>query len=227
MTISEIVYDIKEITNQVSDDSDLNSNWLLSKVNMYRSVFIDQQVREHGSIDPLWYQVHPKFELTKTSAADDPRILSNSITVGKYSMPRWISLPEGNGIRAIMGSSGIRTYSFTDFTVMMLRISLGENISEKTGWVSYIGNDIFIYPFTTEAKAIIIADNPMEIPVLEDGVIRSMTINDQYPIDNKNAQNIVLSILSKDLEIKERQVSDVVNDSQDQLKILKPGTNEG
>jgi hypothetical protein len=59
-----------------------------------------------------------------------------------------------------------------------------------------------------------------------DGKIRkydqvvSETYNKEFPVDSFMAQRIVLEILTKDFAIERQNVSDVVNDSQDQVKIL-------
>lgn len=49
---------------------------------------------------------------------------------------------------------------------------------------------------------------------------RNINIKDRYPCDRALAQSIVLDILTKDYQIEQSKVSDIVNDSEDQFKVL-------
>jgi hypothetical protein len=50
----------------------------------------------------------------------------------------------------------------------------------------------------------------------------AVAYNNEFPVDGATAQRIVLEILTKDFAIERQAVSDVVNDSADQAKILSP-----
>jgi hypothetical protein len=49
---------------------------------------------------------------------------------------------------------------------------------------------------------------------------RSRLYTDNYPCDLAMAEKIILEILTKDLQIEKQQISDIVNDASDQLKVL-------
>jgi hypothetical protein len=74
-----------------------------------------------------------------------------------------------------------------------------------------------------EIQGVIIAENPFDIKINDNGVLRDMLVTDEYPIDASNAQRIILDILTNDLNLKIQTISDIVNDSQSQLKLLKNG----
>lgn len=218
MTGAEIIYDTIEIKRALSDDKPIEESWLLYKINNYRSIFISQQYELNNEINPSWIQRLFKFNWIKTNAADDPAIELSSITLGKYTFPEVISLPNDMGIYRISGSGRIRQFEITDFNSLMIKAELEEN---QYGYCSRIGNVIYIYPYIMQGSALIIAENPFDIKINDNGTFRDMTLNDTYPLDSANAQKVILEILTKDLAISEQAITDLINDSQDQLKVFK------
>lgn len=50
--------------------------------------------------------------------------------------------------------------------------------------------------------------------------VRKITLDDEYPMSLDMANTVILRILSEDFNVSSKQVSDIVNDSQDQLNVL-------
>lgn len=221
MTIEEAIYDVLEIKQAIEDDSDLDPTWILNKLNMYRAIFIEQDYALTGHINSGWVQRHPVFTFEKVTSGDDPNITYSSLTMAKYKLPQIVKLPDDEGIVSVMGSGRTRQLSRTDWNTLMMRVEIDEDIHPDHGWWCMVGDELYVYPYIIQGQAHIVASNPMDVPVIEDGESRVMTFADNYPLDAGTAQKCVLEILSKDLAISDRQISDIVNDSQVELKIVK------
>ena len=166
-------------------------------------------------------QRHPQFTWEKVTSADDPNVTNASITLGKYKLPKVIGLPEDLGLYQLMGSGGIRLYSKDDFAVMLMRAEIQEERHSRHGYYSKLGDVVYSFPYEIYGQAVLIAENPMDVPMIENNVQRSLTFADEYPTDPSIVQQCILQILTKDLKISDEQVSDIINDSQEQLKIMK------
>lgn len=227
MTIEDIIWDIMEIKGALEDDSDLEEMWLMHKINSYRALAIQQEFSMTNTINPQWLQRVHKFKLTKCTPADDPAIGVSSIYLSKGTLPKVVSLPDDLGTYRVAGSGAITQFQPIDLNSLLMKIDIGEEKNSVYGFYSKVGSDLYFYPLTMEASAIIIAENPLDVQVLDGGVLRDRTFLDDYPVDIALAQKIVLEILTKDLAISDGQITDIVNDSQNQFKILKnegPGT---
>jgi hypothetical protein len=228
MTTAElIIYDIIEIKNALEDDRDLDELWLLNKINMYRSMMISADYAVNHEIQPGWLQRLRKQKVTKVNSADDPSITVTSIDLGKVTLPAVVNLPDDVGLR-LSGSSGIFAFDEIDFDTLMLKINFNEERNGQFGYFAMVGNDAFIWPLVLEIQAIIIAENPFDVQVLDSttGLLRAMTIQDDYPCDAEMAQKIIMEILTKDLQLNAQSISDIVNDAQNALKLLQNGGNQ-
>ena len=221
MTFEEIIYDILEIKGAIEDDSDIEEMWILHKMNRYRAFHISSEYSMTNQIDPSWLQRVYKFAFEKTSAADDPNITYNSIDLGKAILPSLVNLPDDIGLYRLAGSSAIMQFEPCDFNRLMMKSEIGEEKNEGYGYYSRVGNAVYITPYIMEGSTIIIADNPMDIKINDGGVLRDMTFADQYPLDPILAQKAVIDLLTKDLQISENAIMDVVNDSQRDFKLMK------
>lgn len=221
MTIEEVIYDIFEIKQAVNDDTDLDELFILQKLNNYRSIFIQEDYAKTPIINPGWVQRTGVLNPEKINSADDPNISVSSITLGKVEIPPIITLPEDIGLYRISGSSGITSFDFVSFPELMLKIWSEYEILQNYGLASRLGNVLYIYPYSLEIQAYLIGENPMDFPVQESGIWRARTFSDDYPVDASIAQKAILEILIKDLNIRERTIEDIINDSQVQLKIMK------
>jgi len=225
MTFEEYIYDIMEIKGAIEDDSDLEPMWVLHKLNQYRAVHIVAEYASNHEIDPVWLQRIYKFKFAKTNASDDPSITYNSITLGKAVLPRTVKLSEDIGTYRISGSGAILQFEPCDFNRLMMKIEIGEESHGQYGYYAKLGDTVYIHPYIMEGSAIIIAENPMDVQINDNGILRDMTFADEYPLDPLLAQRALLDFLTKDMAIAEGTITDIINDSQDKLKILKD--NEG
>ncbi len=220
MNVEDIIWDIREIKHRLSDDSDVDSLWLLGKINSYRAIHIREEYGLNNIIDPSWLQMTRKIILTKVLSSDDPSISYGSIMLAKGTIPAVISLPDDLGVYRLSGSSGILQLEPSALNTLLMRIEIGEEIDGKYGFYARIGQTVYCWPLMSEAAAIIIAANPMDVKVFENNALRDRTFADEYPIDIAMAQKVIIDILTKDFMIMENTITDIVNDSQSQFKIM-------
>jgi len=223
MSIEEIIYDVKEIKSALEDDTDLEDIWLLFKINNYRASLISESYRIEPEISPAWLQRTGKFTFTKTDAADDPSIVVNSITLGRASLPEVVTLPEDLGLNRLSGSGGIIGFEPTDFDTLVMKALVKEEIHRNFGYYARIGTFLYTYPYIMEGAAVIIAENPMDVQVLDGTAFRDRVFTDPYPLDARLAQAVIMQILTKDLKLNDQAITDVVNDAQSNLRIMKDG----
>lgn len=221
MRVDEIVYDVFEILNQLEDDRDIDELWLFSKINAYRAQVIQDEFRTTREINPIWLQRIRKFEFKKVTAADDPEITDSSVAIGRFRLPPVIALPDNLGMNRVSGSSGIRSLDPTDFNTLLLKAQVGD-VEPGYGYYSKIGNNVYCWPFILEGSAIVIAEDPFDIPDidLDKNTMKQPNVADDYPLDIANAQKVILLILTKEMQINIQSISDLTNDAQSQLKIL-------
>lgn len=217
-----MIYDIREIVNSISDDSDISNEWLYYKANAYREVVMLQKYKEEPHIDPAWLINVPVIKTKPATPADDPSITYVSVHISKAIIPEVISLPDDLGI-IVTGSSGIIPYEKQSLTLLAQKAMIKEQIDNGMGYYARIGNNLYLYPLTMELGLTMIPKDPLEIQVLDNNVYRDRTLDDEYPIDSDTAQKIVLMILQQDLNIKLKTINDLVNDSQDQFNLLSDG----
>lgn len=225
MTFEEIIWDIMEIKGALEDDSDLEEMWVLHKINNYRAVHIAAQFALTNEVDPIWLQRVLKFSYEKVTAADDPSITYNSITLGKAILPTVIALPEDIGTYRIAGSGAILQFEPCDFNRLMMKAEIGEENHGEYGYYAKLGNMIYVTPYLMEGSAVIVAANPMDVQILDAGVLRDMTLEDEYPLDPVLAQRAILDFLTKDMQLSDSSITDIVNDSQREFKIMKDEQN--
>jgi len=223
MTFEEIIYDVMEIKGALDDDSDLEPMWVLHKLNQYRATHIAAHYFLTNEIDPVWLQRIFKFDWIKINAADDPLIIYSSVTLGKYTFPRIINLPDDIGIYRVSGSGAILQFEKTNFNVLIMKAEIGEESHGEYGYYSRIGDVVYISPYIMEGSAMVIAENPMDIQIYDSGTLRNMLFSDPYPLDPVIAQKALMDFLTKDMAIAEGAITDIINDSQSQLNILKDG----
>jgi hypothetical protein len=96
-----------------------------------------------------------------------------------------------------------------------------KTIPEGMGYYAKVGSEIFLWPYIMKASSIIVAEDPLTVQILENGVLRQQTLNDRYPLDIALAQKAIIDFVTKDLAISEGTVVDIINDSQSELNILK------
>lgn len=220
MNYEDIIWDIREIVKAIEDDSDLSDFWLINKINNYRQIHILNDYNLNNYINPAWLQRIYKFKWEKVTAADDPNITYSSVILGRHIFPALINLPEDLGLYRLSGSSNIDNFEYTSIFNLML-LSKMDASNRNYGYYTRIGNYVYITPHVPEGTAIVIAANPMEIQVNDEGTLRDRKISDECPIDGYNAQKIIIDILTNDLRINLSILGDYLNDAEDNLKVLK------
>lgn len=222
MTVEEIVWDIMEIKSALEVDSDVEPSWILHKINQYRAVHIEAEFNLTNEINPVWLQRVLSFDFEKVTAADDPQITISSIELGKAILPRVIWLKDDMGLYRLSGSGAIRQMESCNFNLLLAKIEL-RDFHGRYGYYSKVGDTVYCAPYIMQGSAFIIAENPMDVKVNDNGSLRDMQITDQYPLDPLLAQRVILDVLTKDFNLAEGAVTDIVNDAQSELKIMKDG----
>lgn len=223
MTLQEIIYDILYVLRQTKDDKRVRESNLMSKVHTYRSGFIQEDFSKNRFLNPVWLQDLKKLTTTEVNSADDPSITDTSISLGKVTLPNLVSLPEDIGLFRVAGSSKQEVYTPVGMNYFYLLIDIDPETAINQKIYYRIGNSIYLYPYNTECNAVAILGNPLEGYLIEDNVKRNLKWTDEYPLDRDMAQDIIISILTKEFAIEMKMVSDIRNDAQDQFKILTSG----
>jgi hypothetical protein len=221
MTFEEIIYDILEIKNAINDDSDLEEMWVLEKFNRYRAINMASEFALTNEINYSWLQRMHKFSFEKINAADDPAIEVNSMTIGKAIIPQIVSLPEDQGIIRIAGSGVLRQFELCDFNSFIMKGDIDNPDIKEFGYCTRLGTVLYCYPYIPEGSAVIIAYNPLEVQINDNGTIRDMELSDPYPVCAMVAQKSIINILQVDMGIKDGTIMDIINDGQSKLNILK------
>jgi len=222
MDASEIIYDILEIKKAINDDRDIDELWLIHKFNAHRALQIIEEFKASNELRSMWLMRLYKQKVTKVTSADDPSVNLTSITLGKVHFPNIVALPNDGGFVRLTGSSGILTFDPVSYDTLMLKAAFHEEKMGEFGYYTQIGNDVFIYPHVMEVQAIIIPEDPFDIQVIgTDGQLRDFSITDDYPLDIDLCQKTIWEVLTKDLAYSDQQVNDVINDAQNQLKLMR------
>lgn len=223
MKVEEFVYDVLTIAGQLSNDADISEDWVIDKMNKYRDLLLRQKFTMTRTLDPVNIQIMPLVEMSETNPTNDPSIILPATKMGTATIPVMIDLDDNYGLKYIGSASGKLSYTKIDQTALMLKLDIDEKMFLNMGYFYKHGNQLFIYPYNDKVKIIGVFYNPMEIPVFENGSYRERGLQDEYPIEGGLAQDIITRILSVDLAIKSQQIEDLLNDSQNQLKILRSG----
>lgn len=228
MKIEESIYDVFEILKALSDDSDVMEEFVLSRLNSYRSQIIARRIENEGILSAVWLQDMPLYSAEKVNSADDPAIAETSVTVGKITIPNVISTLGGEGIFRVSTPSRHFPYSPVDYGLLFMKIRLDEIEHQQYGFYYTIGNNLYTYPYASKIKATLILDNPLDGQVLENSVWRNRVLSDDWHTDRTTANEAILSVLTKDYQISKREIADFVNDAQAMLNVLQAANmNEG
>lgn len=222
MNLGQAIYDVYEILRAHSKDKDFNEEYIAHKLSQYRAVAIANRYSQHGYLSQLWFQNHKPIELTKITSGDDPLITLGSITMGKGTVATPIYL-EGDYLPLVVtGPSRQFPYSITEPETLFNRIISGEYFHPNYGYFFIRGTDLYTYPYTERVSPNGIFDNPVEIeiydPVTETYVLPGL--EDPYPMDMSMAQEIIISLLTKEYGITMQQISDMLNDGVSKLNVL-------
>ena len=172
MKIENAIYDVFEILKALSDDSDVMEEFILSRLNSYRSEIITRRIENEGMIPAVWLQDMPLYSTERVNSADDPEITETSVTLGKITIPNVVATIGGEGIFRILSPARHFPYSPIDAGLLFMKIRLKEIVHPQYGYYYTIGNSIYTYPFAPKIKATLILEDPLDGQVLEGGIWR-------------------------------------------------------
>ena len=221
MTYEDVVWDVREIVKAIEDDSDLEDLWIIHKINSWRETLLEQEFKRSREVNPDWLQRTGMLPVEKTSAADDPKITNNSVTLGKMIIPPVAKLPDDMGVYQISGASAIQTFEPATFQKLMLLAQYGQVEENGFGYYTRIGTTIYLLPIILRASAILILKDPTDLNKDENG---EFNWKDEYPLDTPTLQRAIISFLTTEMAIYAGSIADVLNNSADDLRIM-PGAN--
>lgn len=222
MKAEDLVYDVLTLLGKVNDDGLPMEEFILRKLTNYRSLIIRQNFSRDGLVEDVMFLNYPKISVEKINSADDPSITVSSITVGKAEFPETLILKNGIGLN-VTGSSRQLGLTNIDFSTMMLKAKFNDIPHPDIVYFDIIGNHIYTWPYIIELSAKGIPMNPMDIQVNESGALRTRLLTDFYPISESVAQEAIIRFLTVDWKLSKEEISDLINDSQDQLKVMNSG----
>lgn len=236
MKLESIIYDIRHIFNQQSGDTSIRNGFIENRIHMYRAEEAIQYAMEYGHIPEMMYQNFKNKSTDVVNSADISSITKTSVVLSKYSLPTLIPAPYGMEIKRITSSSQQKDFCMKNERSFYKMIELNEDFL-KFYTIYYLnGNEIFFYPHIKNFSCSLLLENPLDGETTNEfvtpqgkttsseGTNRNINIGDNYPITATIAVRVILSILTKDFNIKLQTVKDIVADNQDQLEIMK---NEG
>jgi hypothetical protein len=222
MNFEDIIYDVSEITKQSLGETEFNEYHVAHMVNSYRALFIRRKFDETAQIDPQWLLPLGVIDMANVDLADD-LVTQSSIKVSKGIFPAVVTLPYNLGYYRLSGISRHRSLAKISIEELILKIETNELVPLGYGYAVIFGKTVYAYPSISAMTGVVIAENPLEVQIQDGKVWRARTILDPYPVDIAMAQEIVLSILTKDLAISNQQVADIIQNSQSDLKMMKSG----
>lgn len=133
---------------------------------------------------PEWLQDTGKVIFTLVNSAEDPAITCTSKWFGKYTIPSVLSLPEDAGLYRVSSSSHIKTY----YPIEAWRLFELVEGSDRANfnYFARIGNAIYTYPNAGEGNIVFIAENPLDVPVIQNEDQTSLIIGQSYTVVSGN-----------------------------------------
>ena len=162
MKLEEIIYDIRTLMNQSSEDSRLDDSFLAYKINEYRATLIQKKYAETREVEPEWLQTIPVSLVTCVGTGDDPSVYGESTRLGKVTLPSVVSLPRNLGLYRMSSSSKQKQiYPTTEHEFYMM-LETGDTRLELFEFYFPIGKAHYFYPYREKATATCILENPLE-----------------------------------------------------------------
>jgi hypothetical protein len=162
MKLEDIIYDIRTLMDQSSEDSRLDDSFLAYKINEYRALLIQKKYAETREIDPIWLQSIPISQFTCVGTGDDPNVLGETTRLGKCTLPAVVSLPRNLGLYRMSSSSRQKQiYPTTEHEFYMM-LETGDDRLRHFEYYYPIGKSHYIYPYREKGTATCILENPLE-----------------------------------------------------------------
>lgn len=225
MTLNQLVWDIKTIAEQVGSESDLGYSYLVHKINMYRRNEMINFLIQNRYLDSKFYQSIGELNMTKVNSSDDADILVTNVYLGRYEIPEIIELrdniEDNLGIKNLMSKGRETFYKEINIERFAMMIDLNRPIDRNNGYYYIFNKRLYIYPYNTIITGDFLLSDPSDGKILTSGTWTDFDKDNEYPIPLHSAQNIILQILTNDFQILKQQISDIVNDSKNELKVMK------
>lgn len=129
-----------------------------------RAVQIAEKYNKNNQVEPEWLQHLTREFPTRIYSGDDPEINWGSMELGKLTIPQVVGLQNDMGVFRVSSSSDRCEY----YPIPVARFYglVPETVKSNFNFYFRINTSLFFYPYTKEASLSIIADDPMQVPVL-------------------------------------------------------------
>lgn len=161
MTLKELIYDIRILLRQLTDDSSVIDSHLIYKLNVYRALFIHDMNVTFKRLDNEWFQRLPLVSCSEVFSSDDPDVPYSSLSYGKFTLPRMIELQEATSMR-LRSSSMTTDIYYKSFSELNEMIKAKDYRMKIFTYFSRINNDFYVYPYKTKISAEVILFNPLD-----------------------------------------------------------------
>lgn len=225
MTLRELIWDIKILAEQANSEAEFDAKYIADKIAKYRHGAILSDMNEFGAISKKYYQSLGAIEFEKVNSADDDTILVTNYYLGKVAIPQIIEVRNNDNvslaIKNLMSKGRETFYKEIDIERLVMTLELNRRIDKYNGYYYIFENNLYIYPYIKEGIGEFLFEDPFEGKVYNGTTWAALTLEDEYPVPFNVAELIILEILTKDFQILKQQIPDLVNDSKNELKVIK------
>lgn len=232
MKLEKYIYTIRHLLKSVNKDSRINDRMLIDFINRYREYNIKQYWDANKEIKPQWFTNLGVVELDIVNSADDPNVQYTSIAMGKYKLPKVVSIPRMNTIN-IRSTSRHQKISLIDQDILYKLIETEDEFLREYTTYHFQGDVIYFYPLLKNIFVSALLADPLEgisyteLYDPEGNLIsaadtkRNLTILDEYPVDGELGTMIILDILTKEFQIERQQIADINVDAAETDELMK------
>ena len=212
MILREAVYAIKTIIKENNIDSIIEDEFIINRLNVYRSMAIENEFTRKNRFDKNWIQDLGVFTSEIVNSADDPLISRTSVAMARVEIPQTIELKNLNTLTVMTGSKQQRINEISMdrlFNMIQLKDEMLNNLKAYFR----IGQNLYLYPIVKYVSVSGILQNPLDgyttkelidtngLVVSPAGTKRNLTIDDEYPFDNASLGEAIINMLRIDYNI--------------------------
>lgn len=211
-SLSHYIHQIKNILKDVGDIEKVDELLLADKIANYRAFFLTQYYVTLNEIPTQFAQVKSGIESQIINSSNDPRLKNTSISLSKFNIDMYVSLPNDMGIISVRTWSNQVLLNKTTEDYIFNAIKTKDSIIEGELFYWIKGFELFTYPKIERINTFGFLNNPLDGTIYENGAYRQMNIEDPYPIDGAMFQQILIEILSKDYQLEKQNIGDIIQD---------------
>ena len=183
MTLKDIVYDIKTLLRQVTDDTSVSDVFLVHKINNYREILANAYYQQYKVLDPALFQRLGVLDTTDVLSSDHPAIGYGSVRFSKVSLPKLMSIPDAMTVQV---SEVSRLKILTEVSLPYLLEVIKNKDYRLKIWHLYFREDdaINIYPTIKKVAVSAALSDPRDGYKFktEYGNLAALTSNNQYTV---------------------------------------------